>query len=64
MPKPRQGESKNKYIGRCMSQLVGSEGKEQKQSAAICYNYWDKKGSLSESTSLAVAAGLWCLTHN
>jgi len=38
--KPNAGESKDDFIGRCISVVVG-EGKEQDQAAAICYNYWE-----------------------
>lgn len=40
---PGKGEREDDFIGRCMSKLVGDEGKEQDQSYAICKNIWDTK---------------------
>lgn len=47
---PKDGESKDDFIGRCISIEVGN-GIEQDQAAAICYSKWDKKGfdSFAES---------------
>ena len=38
--KPQSGEREADYIPRCMSVLVGDEGYEQDQAAAICYSTW------------------------
>ena len=38
--KPKSGEREKDYIPRCMSVLVGDEGYEQDQAAAICYSTW------------------------
>ena len=41
--KPRKGESKDKFISRCISYIVKKEGKPQKQAVAICHNMWRNK---------------------
>jgi hypothetical protein len=38
--KPSPGESKDDFIGRCIS-VVRGEGKPEDQAAAICYSYWE-----------------------
>jgi hypothetical protein len=43
MPEPLKGETKEKYIPRCISYLVKEEGKPQKQAIAICYSMWENK---------------------
>jgi hypothetical protein len=48
MPEPEKNETKDKYIGRCVSQLMKDEGKEQDQALAICYSYWKKAHPGSE----------------
>ena len=41
MPSPPQkGESKESFIGRCISYLVKNEGKNQEQAAGQCYGMW------------------------
>jgi hypothetical protein len=40
--KKRQGETKDEFITRCIPIEIKS-GKNQEQSAAICYSYWDEK---------------------
>jgi len=40
---PRKGESKDKFISRCISYIVKKEGKPQKQAVAICHNMWRNK---------------------
>lgn len=40
---PSAGENKDEFIGRCMSKLVGDEGKPQDQAYAICISSWDNK---------------------
>jgi len=39
---PKEGESEEDFIPRCISYMVG-EGKEQEQAAAICYSKWENK---------------------
>jgi len=41
--KPRAGEKEDEFIPRCMSVLIGDEGYDEKQAAAICYTYWEEK---------------------
>lgn len=41
MPTPRNNESKQDYLKRCMVQVMG-EGKDNKQAYAMCNAYWDK----------------------
>lgn len=60
MPTPHPGESKNKYLKRCIPMLIKDEGKPQKQSIAICMNMFDryvsKNGSIStEATNYLVS---------
>ena len=40
MPKPWSGEKRTAYISRCISQLVGKEGYDKDQAAAVCYSMW------------------------
>lgn len=39
MPAPRKNEQKDKFISRCIRQVI-NEGRESKQAAAICYSIW------------------------
>jgi hypothetical protein len=39
--KPSSSETEGDFIGRCMSVLVGDEGKPQDQAYAICKSTWD-----------------------
>ena len=48
---PNAGETQDEFIGRCIGVLVGNEGYEQDQAAAICYSYWD--GKYAEECPLA-----------
>jgi hypothetical protein len=50
MPKPRKGESKKDYISRCIP-IVMDEGtaKDNKQAAAICYSFWDRKDEITDT---------------
>ncbi|MFZ9876122.1 MAG: XkdF-like putative serine protease domain-containing protein [Candidatus Nanopelagicales bacterium] len=43
--KPKSGEREADYIPRCMSVLVGDEGYDQDQAAAICYSTWREEHS-------------------
>jgi len=38
--KPQSGEREDDYIPRCIGVLVGDEGYDQDQAAAICYSTW------------------------
>lgn len=51
MPKPKQGESENDFIDRCIP-IVLSEGTtdDSSQAAAICHSIWDNKKSASLKT--------------
>jgi hypothetical protein len=42
IPKPRGGESQNKFVSRCIGFLV-AEGRPTNQAAAICYDKWRNK---------------------
>jgi hypothetical protein len=46
---PRSGETENEFIGRCMSVLIGDEGKPEDQAAAICYSMWENNFSIDTS---------------
>lgn len=54
MPKPKKGESKKKYVARCIPEVIG-EGKPPKEAAGKCYGMYDfykrkkKKGKKNES---------------
>ena len=39
IPKPRKGESQDKFMNRCMSAMHG-EFPEQKQRVAVCMSSW------------------------
>ena len=38
--KPQGGETEDEFVSRCIGVLVGDEGYEQDQAAAICYDSW------------------------
>ena len=40
---PTGGETQDEFIGRCIGVLVGDEGYEQDQAAAICYSTWENR---------------------
>lgn len=40
MPNVGQKETKDEWINRCMSELVGKEGKDKDQAYAICESKW------------------------
>ena len=46
---PREGESEEEFLPRCMSKLVGEEGYEQDQAAAICYSTYREKMEIDTS---------------
>lgn len=39
MPKPRKGETKSKFMSRCISDVI-KEGKKRDQAIAQCINVW------------------------
>ena len=41
MPKPKEGESKEDFMERCIPILI-DEGKNQDQAMAICYSIWEE----------------------
>ena len=40
---PSAGENEDQFIPRCIAKLVGDEGYENDQAAAICYSTWEAK---------------------
>jgi hypothetical protein len=46
--KPTSSETEGDFIGRCMSVLVGDEGKPQDQAYAICKSTWDSSKNLEK----------------
>lgn len=42
MPNVKPGESKDEYIPRCISSIMGSETDDEKQAYAICNGLWEK----------------------
>jgi hypothetical protein len=45
---PGAGESEDEFIPRCIAKLVGDEGYDTEQAAAICYNTYREKQSAEE----------------
>lgn len=45
---PESGEQHNPFMGRCISVLVGDEGYESDQAAAICHTYWEEEHGPTE----------------
>lgn len=41
--KPNKDETRDEFTSRCMSKLVGDEGKDRQQAFVICQSYWNKK---------------------
>lgn len=41
IPSPEKDEDEQKYISRCISDIIDEYGQEQ--SSAICYGQWEKK---------------------
>lgn len=41
IPKRKQAEQEQDFIGRCASKLIGEEGYEREQAVAICYQQLD-----------------------
>jgi hypothetical protein len=48
--KPQGGESEDEFVSRCIGVLVGDEGYEQDQAAAICYSTWRENMSYDISS--------------
>jgi hypothetical protein len=48
VPKPKKGETKDKFISRTIEFLVG-EGMEQEQASGIAYSQWGKKGKVKKT---------------
>jgi len=45
MPKPKSGESKDDFLGRCMgNEVMNDDYPDNKQRYAVCNSLWDKKG--------------------
>ena len=43
IPKPKKGETKEKFISRCMgSSVMNTEFPNDKQRAGVCYTQWKK----------------------
>ena len=57
VPKPRSGESKNKFISRCIS-FLHNEGTTGDQAVAICHSQWGRKeDEMSEEKSVPRVLG-------
>lgn len=50
---PRQGETEQEYISRCIATEIDA-GYDEEQAAAICYNTWENKMS-KQSTEQRIA---------
>lgn len=48
MPNPEKGETERQFLKRCIPQLI-EEGREQKQSIAVCYSLYRKHGTETKS---------------
>lgn len=48
---PGATETESEFISRCIGVLVGEEGYEQDQAAAICYSKWKERDNFEESYS-------------
>ena len=49
MPSPKAREEKKDFMKRCVPQLI-HEGREQKQSVAICYSIWDRENKIGDTS--------------
>lgn len=47
--KPQGGETEDEFVSRCIGVLVGDEGYETDQAAAICYSSWEENMSIDTS---------------
>lgn len=44
LPEPKNNESKNEFISRCMkSNAIQTEFEEQDQKVAVCFSQWERK---------------------
>ena len=43
---PSGGETKDEFVSRCIGKLVGDEGYDEDQAAAICYSTWEEKHAI------------------
>src|SRR5690606_6184624 len=51
LPKPRQGEGRQEFIGRCMAdETMQSEFPDESQRAAVCYRQWRNRGKVMSKT--------------
>ncbi len=48
MPQPRPNESKDDFMERCMTQLVGEENRPRDQAFAMCNSLWNDKKEIKE----------------
>lgn len=49
LPTPKDNESKNEFISRCISELTRmDEFKSKAQRIAVCYTQWDKSNNEKE----------------
>jgi hypothetical protein len=44
---PGESESQDEFVSRCIGILVGDEGYEQEQAAAVCYSKWENRNKMS-----------------
>lgn len=52
MPKPREDETKEEFISRCISYMEENEKDRfpsREQRIAVCYSYWENKDKEKES---------------
>ena len=47
---PKKGEHEADYIPRCIAYMVGQEGTDPSQAAAICHSKWDAHVSMAEDS--------------
>jgi len=51
MPTPKEGESKNEFMGRCVPMRHGEHPSEpNEQSVAVCFSIWRKAHPKDKST--------------
>ncbi len=55
MPTPSKGESREDFVGRCIP-ILKKEGRDQKQSVAICYSMYDQHKKKAKAAEEAEAA--------
>jgi hypothetical protein len=44
---PGESETQDEFVSRCIGVLVGDEGYEQEQAAAVCYSKWENRNKMS-----------------